>query len=275
MVWSRFLGHRIPLRDLLRMTLVVDLGAAVSPTAIGGEAFRWGMLVKHGVRPGVAASLALLPKVEDAVFFFAFALPIALVRVRLWELPVIVNAGRMLSTNALIVFGVGTVIALLAWLLLRSALRGHGGVGIQRGGVRWWGRMRRRLRHTWEEARGVILLILRRGKSRFALTLVLTAIHWIGRYSVIMALALFLGIPFDPVLFWLLQWIVFTIMTFMPTPGAAGGAEVAFTAVYATLMPAGVIGIVTAAWRLFTFYVPVALAAIVFPLLSRGSKDQR
>jgi glycosyltransferase 2 family protein len=267
MVWSRFLGYRIPFRELLRMTLVVDLGAAVSPTAIGGEAFRWGMLMRRGVKPGEAASLALLPKVEDAVFFFGFALPLALVLARPWELPAIATSARLLSTNALTVFGIGAVLALLGWLALRSTLLGHAGERLQRGGVRIWGRLRRRLRSGWDEARGVIWLILQRGKLRFALTLLLTAAHWIGRYSVVMALALFLGVPFDPVLFWLLQWIVFTIMTFVPTPGAAGGAEVAFTAVYATLLPAGVIGIATAAWRLFTFYVPVALAALVFPLL--------
>ncbi|HSJ26182.1 MAG TPA: lysylphosphatidylglycerol synthase transmembrane domain-containing protein [Longimicrobiales bacterium] len=272
MVWTRFLGHRLPFRELLRMTLVVDLGAAVSPTAIGGEAFRWGMLVRHGVRPGEAATVALLPKVEDAVFFFVFALPLAMIIARPWELPAIATSTRLLSSNALVVVGVGTGLALLAWLLLRSTLLGHAGARVQRGGVRWWGRTRRRLRAAWSDARAVLALILRRGKARFALTLLLTAAHWIGRYSVVMALALFLGVPFDPVLFWLLQWIVFTIMTFVPTPGATGGAEVAFTAVYATLLPAGVIGIATAAWRLFTFYVPVGLAALIFPLLARNEK---
>jgi glycosyltransferase 2 family protein len=273
LVWSRFLRYRIPFRELLRMTLVVDLGAAVSPTAIGGEAFRWGMLVRHGVKPGEAATLALLPKVEDAVFFFGFALPFAVLWTRPWEIAAMATSARLLSTNVLVVIAGGSILAVLAWLLLRSTLLGHGGERLQRGGVRAWARTRRRLRRTWQEARGVLYLIARHGKRRFALTLVLTAAHWIGRYSVIMALALFLGVPFDPVLFWLLQWIVFTVMTFMPTPGAAGGAEVAFTAVYATLLPAGVIGLVTAAWRLFTFYVPVALAAVVFPLLSRRERQ--
>jgi uncharacterized membrane protein YbhN (UPF0104 family) len=63
------------------------------------------------------------------------------------------------------------------------------------------------------------------------------------------------------------------MMSFVPTPGAAGGAEVAFTAVYATLVPTGFIGVATAAWRLFTFYVPVGLAALLFPLLGRFSHD--
>jgi glycosyltransferase 2 family protein len=275
LVWSRFLGYRIRLRELLRMTLVVDLGAAVSPTAIGGEAFRWGLLVRHGVKPGEAATLALLPKVEDAIFFFGLALPFTLIYTEAWRFPAVMTSARLLSGNVLAVIAGGAILGLIAWSLMRAGLRGHGGVGIQRHSVKWWGRARRRLRVTWDEARGVLWLIATRGRSRFAITIGLTTLHWAGRYSVISALALFLGVPFDPVLFWLLQWIVFTIMSFVPTPGAAGGAEVAFTAVYATLLPAGVIGIATAAWRLFTFYVPVGLAALLFPLVSTRRKESR
>jgi glycosyltransferase 2 family protein len=270
LVWSRFLGCRLPFRELLRMTLVVDLGAAVSPTAIGGEAFRWGMLVQNGVRPGAAATLALLPKIEDAVFFLGVGLPFALVWTQAWRLPVVVSSARVLSENAVAVMLGAALLGLAAWLLLQAALRGGGGARLRRRGVRRAGRSRRRLRRGWRDARGAMGLILRRGKARLALTLTLTAAHWAGRYSVVAALMLFLGVPFDPVLFWLLQWVVFTFMSFVPTPGAAGGAEVAFTAVYAALLPAGVIGVATAAWRIFTFYVPVALAALVFVALTRS-----
>jgi glycosyltransferase 2 family protein len=270
LVWTRFLRYRIPLRDLLRMTLVVDLGAAVSPTAIGGEAFKWGLLVRNGIKPGHAATLALLPKLEDAVFFFGIGLPFALVWSQAWRLPVVAQSARLLSENALTVVLAGAILLFVATALSRIALTGVAGSRFRRRGLRRVGRTRRRLRRTGRDARIAVALIARRGKSRFALTLLLTAVHWIARYSVIAALALFLGVPFDPVLFWLLQWVVFTLMSFVPTPGATGGAEIAFTAVYAALLPAGFIGIATAAWRLFTFYVPVALAAVLFAILGRG-----
>jgi len=272
LVWSRFLGHRLPLVELLRMTLVIDLGSAVSPTAIGGEAFRWGMLVRHGVKPGEAATLALMPKVEDATFFL-IALPVAVVWTSAWRLPVVASSTRLMSSNALTVIGVAAAVAIMTWLVSRAALGGHGGARARHFSLRVWGRTRRRLGRIADDARAAFTLIARRGKARFALTLTITAAHWIARYSVISALALFLGFPFDPVLFWLLQWVVFTMMSFVPTPGATGGAEVAFTAVYATLLPAGVIGLATAAWRTFTFYVPVGLAALVFALLGRPGAD--
>ena len=267
LVWTRFLQHRIPLRELLRMTIVVDLGSAASPTAIGGEAFRWGMLVRYGVRPGAAAALALLPKLEDGIFF-AIALPVAIVWSQAWQLPALATSGRLLTENVLTLAALAATLAIVSWVLARVVLRGGVGTTAQRHGLHWWASLRRRLRRTAREGRAVFRLIARGGKTRLALTLSLTALQWIARYSVISALALFLGVPFDPVLFWLMQWVVFTIMSFIPTPGAAGGAELGFTAVYATLLPIGTIGIATAGWRMFTFYVPVALAAIVFPLLA-------
>ena len=271
LAWSRFLGHRIPLLELLRMTLVVDLGSAVSPTASGGEAFRWGMLVRHGVSPGESATLALMPKLEDAVFFM-LALPVAIILTTAWRLPVVADSTRLLSSNVLTIVAIAGTVGIVAWLTVRSAMRGRAGARVRRSSLRMWGRARRRLRRTVREARAAFALIRERGKARFALTLGLTAMHWIARYSVITALALFLGAPFDPILFWLLQWVVFTMMSFVPTPGATGGAEVAFTAVYATLLPSGVIGLATAAWRLFTFYVPVGLAAVLFAVLG-GRRD--
>jgi uncharacterized protein (TIRG00374 family) len=271
LVWSRFLGHRIPFVDLLRMTLIVDLGSAASPTAIGGEAFRWALLVRHGVTAGQAATLALMPKLEDAAFFL-LALPTAIIWTRAWELPVVASSARLLSTNVLTVLGIAAALAIAAWLVVQAVLRGYTGSRVRSFGTRTWGRTRRRLRRTFHDAAAAFAFIRRRGKARFALTLLLTAAHWLARYSVITMLALFLGVPFDPVLFWLLQWVVFTIMSFIPTPGATGGAELAFTAVYATLLPSGTIGLATAAWRFFTFYVPVGLAALVFPALGRLSE---
>src|SRR5690606_25308296 len=49
LIWTRFLGHRLRYREAFQITLAVDLGSAVSPTAVGGGFFKWGMLVQRGV----------------------------------------------------------------------------------------------------------------------------------------------------------------------------------------------------------------------------------
>jgi glycosyltransferase 2 family protein len=266
-IWTRFFGYPISFRDAYQIILGMDLGAAVSPTAVGGGFFRWGMLVQRGVSPGAAASLSTLPSVEDAVFF-AIALPIAIYLSASWDLPVFRQLGPYVRDNVALAATIVFVVLFVAWVATRLLLVGGLGRRAQERGLRIFGRARRRLRQARTDAAEIFLLIARRGKAWFALSIVLTGIHWIARYSVISALVAFLGIPVDPVLFWVLQWVVFSLMTMFPTPGAVGGAEAAFFLIYGAFLPHNVIGIATAGWRFLTFYLQLGLAAIIFTAMN-------
>jgi uncharacterized protein (TIRG00374 family) len=274
LVWTRFLGYRLRPVQAFRMTLAVDLGSSVTPTAVGGGFLKWGMLVDRGVAPGAAASITALPKVEDGLFF-AVALPTALVLTAAWEAGSWgVLAGTAASRVTVLAAAV-LAVGLAALLLSRLVLAGHMGARPRGWALRGLAWTRHRVRGAWADARDVFAVVLVRGKTRFALTMLLTAIQWTARYSVITALIAFLGAPVKPVLFWALQWIVFTLMTLIPTPGATGGAEVTFALVYGGLVPVGILGIATAGWRLLTFYLQVALAALLFPLLGRFEPAHR
>jgi glycosyltransferase 2 family protein len=266
-IWTRFFGYPISLRDAYQVTLGMDLGAAISPTAVGGGLFRWGMLVQRGVSPGAAASLATLPTFEDAIFF-AIALPFAVYLSASWELPIFRQIGPYLldDVTLAIVFVFGALF--VAWVLTRLVLTGGLGRRAQEAGLRRFARARRRVRIAWSDACEVFLIIGSRGKAWFALSLTLTAIHWIARYSVISALIAFLGLPVDPILFWVLQWVVFSLMAMVPTPGAVGGAEAAFYLIYGAVLPDRAIGLATAGWRFLTFYLQLGLAAVIFTLLN-------
>jgi glycosyltransferase 2 family protein len=269
LIWTRFLGHPLTYRESFQITLATDLGAAISPTAVGGGFFKWGMLVQRGVSPGAAASITTLTPIEDAVFF-AIALPLAVVLTASWDLPVFQVVAEQFQRNAAVAVPVAAGIALFTWIAVRLILGGGLGTRVRQRSLHWIARVRRRFRSTWYDAREVFHLIHRRGKSRFALSLSLTAVQWISRYSVISALVAFLGAPVQPVLYWLLQWVVFSLMTFVPTPGAAGGAEALFFFIYSAFLPERVIGLATAGWRFLTFYLLLGLAAILFFLLNLG-----
>jgi glycosyltransferase 2 family protein len=273
-LWTWFLGHRIGVRESFRIVLATELGASVSPTAVGGAFFKWGLLVQRGVRPGAAASITTLPTVEDAIFFL-FALPVAIYLSRAWELPLFQEIGGQISGNLLVAaLAVGTVIGLL-WALSRLLFAGRFGERARDVSVRWLGRGRRRLRTVVGDGLAVFRLVATKGGWRLPLSLSLTAVGWIARYSVISALAAFLGAPVDPVLFWLFQWVVFTLMAFIPTPGATGGAEAAFFLIYGSFLPDRVIGLATAGWRFLTFYLQLAIAAVVFAVMSRREARAR
>ncbi len=273
LIWTRFLGFHVRFVEAFRMTLAVDLGASVSPTAVGGGFLKWGMLVDRGVTPGAAASITALPIIEDGIFFAA-ALPLALLFTAAWEVGTWDSgtwgavAGTASSRVAALA-AAGALLFLVLLVLARLVLRGLMGVRLQRWTLRGMAWVRRRITAAWADARDVFSVILDRGKGWLALSLLLTAVQWTARYSVITALVAFLGVPVRPVLFWALQWVVFTLMALMPTPGAAGAAEVTFAVAYGTLLPVGVIGIATAGWRFLTFYLQVGLAALLFPALAR------
>ncbi|MEX2571857.1 MAG: flippase-like domain-containing protein [Gemmatimonadota bacterium] len=263
LIWTRFLGHRVSLLETFRIVLATDLGAAVSPTAVGGGFFKWGLLVQRGVSPGAAASLTTLTPFEDGLFF-AIAIPLALVLTASWDHPVFGTVAGQLGEHGVALGGLTLAVALLTWLGARWVMGGGFGSRTQYRSRRYLLRVRRSLRSTWVDARQVYRLIRVTGKRWFALSMVLTAIQWIARYSIISALIAFLGAPVQPVLFWLLQWVVFTLAAFIPTPGAAGGAEAAFFLVYGVFVPPSILGLATAGWRFFTFYLLLAIAALLY-----------
>ena len=263
LVWARFIGHRLTFLDCFRITLGAELASSVFPTSSGGEVFRWGMMVQKGVTKGEAASIVTLGYLED-LCFFATALPTAFVVSRAWELPVLRRLGRELRGEASGVLPAIAVVLLVLVALWQLGVRGFLGARLRRWWLRRAVRSRRRTRKSWSDFRDVFALVRERGKGRFALTFLVTAVQWSCRYSVATAVAYFLGAQVDPVLFFLLQWVIFTAMLFVPTPGASGGAEAAFFLVYSALLPAAVVGIATAGWRLLTFYLQLSLGAILF-----------
>ena len=263
LVWARFIGHRVSFRDMFRVTLGAELSSSVFPTSSGGEVFRWGMMVQKGIPQGHAASIVTLGYVEDMAFF-AVAVPLSVFVSQAWELPVLASLGADLRGQVLVVIGAGIAAALAVRLLFAAVLRGTLGIRPRKRGLRLVARLKRKFRRTWHDFRSVHHLVIARGKSRFLLTFVITAVQWSCRYSVVTALAYFLGARVDPVLFFLLQWVIFTAMMFIPTPGASGGAEAAFYLVYEALLPAGLIGVATAGWRMLTFYFQLALGSIIF-----------
>ncbi len=248
LVWTRFLGPRLALRDALAISVATDLGSALSPTAVGGGYVKLAMLVHRGVRPGAAAALMTLGSLEDGIFF-AFSVPTALLvrssiplggRLDLLTL-VQRNAPRFLVALSLVAGAVAFAAALGRTHPLAARLRGLLG-----------------------DCLSVYRLLIRRGKWRLGLSLVLTGTQWACRCSVATAVLASLGIRVDPIYSFAMQWIVFTLGVLVPTPGAVGGAEGAFLLVYRPLVPAPSIGSATVGWRFLTFYLQLVLGMVVF-----------
>jgi uncharacterized membrane protein YbhN (UPF0104 family) len=104
----------------------------------------------------------------------------------------------------------------------------------------------------------------RQGLRTLLGNILLAAIQWSARYSVIAALVAGLGIEVDPLRMAIIQWLCFTTMTFIPTPGAAGGAEASFLVFYSGLIPPETIALAMFFWRFLTFYFLNGLALLLY-----------
>ncbi len=253
-IWARFFGRRFSYGDALRCVWAGQVGAALAPIAVGNAAAKTAMMIDRGLTTGEAATVESLSVIEDFLFFVV-ALPLAAVATGAWRHPVVTTAGAALRIRFASPWIVAAFIAVLiaAGVVIALLTRRRG---------RWLG-----LRENFK-------LVGRVGKGRIALTVLIAAVHWGCRYSVVAALALSLGVHENPVRLFFLQWFVFTIMSFVPLPGAAVGAESAFYLVYNGILPAWSLSVMTAAWRMFSFYVLVMIAAVILVVLPHPTAPQ-
>lgn len=261
-IWTSFLGHRFSFSNLLRITISIELGSALTPTAIGGGYVKAGMLMQRGLTVGKATSLLTVGSMENALFF-TIALPIAVYVSKCWDLPIFRQIIEQFKQN--IETGVLVILAVLIAVALFQLYKKMKGPGDRE---RMWLRLEHKIKEVVHDFIFVYRLIARNGKSRFALTMVLTAIQWISRYSILTALLTSFGVDTNPVQIFLFQWITFTLMTFIPTPGASAGAEASFYLVYVSFIPKAYLGLMTAGWRILTFYFTILLGVLVLLLFN-------
>jgi uncharacterized protein (TIRG00374 family) len=267
-VWSRFFGRVDTYAELLKVVIGAELGAAVVPPALGTVPVKVGLLMRLGFTGGTAFSLASLSSLEDWLFYL-IAVPAAIAISASNEIPAVLETFTAWRPDLLIAAGALVILAAVLYALrwLRRKYGSPGATGpAPRSGL--W----KKIRDTVRDFLAAWRLVARQGKSRFAATLVLTAVQWICRYSVITVLLAGIGVPARPVLFFALQVVLFGLITVVPTPGGAGGAEAAFYLLYRPFIPAGLMGVVTAGWRFVTFYFLIVVALLAWALFAGGSE---
>ena len=252
-MWARFFGTPISARDALRVAVGTELGSSISPKAIGGAPVKVGLLVDSGVRTGTAASMLMLDNLVDIVFFTGVAPAIAFGTAR-WALPEVQEVlGRLAAKTLAAAPWIVGIAAVVVLLLLARRFRAATGIANDASALRG------ALSRVRDDFLSAYTLVGKRGKLRFLGAVLLTTGLWGARCSVATAVLYGLGAGADPVLFFLLQWVVFMMMVLVPTPGAALGAEASFVAVVDGFVVEGLLGILTAGWRFFSFYLPLLL----------------
>ena len=269
-IWLRFLHKRERFTDVFRMTLATEMASAMSPAAIGGSGAKLGWLISRGLAPGVASSIMALNALEDTLFF-VIALPLALLLssptaagVSLEKIGNLVRAQNLTGSRNLSFILIGIMLlyltARITWSLLPSSWRAR---------VLGW---KEKARQQSTLAKQTFRLMLAQGRWRFIATVLLSGLHWGCRFSMLTVLLAGLHHAVDPFNFFASQWLVFMLMKIIPSPGGAGGAELAFLLFYRSMLPENLLGLLVGAWRVLTFTLPVGLATLLFLVLVRNGK---
>ena len=100
-------------------------------------------------------------------------------------------------------------------------------------------------------------------------------VYFLVPFFIFKALGVEVGVSNIFFILWMTAF-AFVIMSFMPTPGASGGAEWAFTEVFASSF--GVTSEVTVSalllWRFFTYYIVMIIGAISAICVKRRKEDE-
>lgn len=264
--WTGFLGAPTNARESLRAAFGTELGSAISPKAIGGAPVKMALLVEARQSPGTAASIVMLNNLEDVLFFVA-VMPAVTFFTASWEIPAIRTAldritEKVAAAAPWLLVAIGAIVVVV---LARRWLRRGGSRAPREPGP-----IRRALHGMRRDFVKAYALVGKRGKGRFLLGLGLTTGQWLGRCSVATAVMYGLGESVDPVLFLLLQWVVWATMVFVPTPGATLGAEASFAAVLSGFVPGSILGLVGASWRFLSFYLVLLAGLVLVPALGAG-----
>ena len=267
LVWTNFLGKNISIKNLFKIVLSTEIGAAISPTILGGAPVKIGMLMHNGLNSGTAASLTLLGSIEEWVFFIV-VMPIAFTLSSSWN---VLFSKEILSSIIIPVKWFALFASILSILIFLFAIvkkRICHEKNTKICNNKYFFKFKQKFKDFYIDFKIVFCLIKKNGKGRFLLNLFLTSFQWVCRYSVIFALINSLGFEVSIIKSITLQWVVFALMTLIPTPGASAGAEAIFYLIYRSLIPEEFIGIITMGWRFFTFHLLIILGIIILIILN-------
>lgn len=268
-IWSRFLGIDLGFRKAMKIVTGTMVTNSITPSAAGGVPIKLLFLIGEGVTSRRAATLLSFQTAEDALVLFSLlALSLAVSGFQLVDF-LADQPGLLLRIEASLALAGWIVLGLVAVLALIGAALAAGllGTGLRARAAALAGRAGQFGGHVLSDWLGV----MRRGKGVALANIAIALAQWLVRFSMAGLVLVAFGETWHPALYWLLQYLVQSISSVVPTPGGAGGAEAGFLLLFAPFVAVAVLVPAMSTWRLLFFYLPLGGAALVFFLLHRSA----
>lgn len=275
-IWTRYLGQQFRFLDALRIAIYTELGAAVTPTIIGGGPIKLALMIKNKLSTGKAGFLTLLNGLEDFIMYSTVML-IGFFHARDSIFRILASIFSGLKSNFISILGSVLFLYVLHKILMRFPFFRdmHYIPGKYR---QAWNRMMLELKSGWHEMLASFNKVRKDGLRYLLVSLVVLFTQWTIRFSVLIILLTALDIDFKPFQVYIQQWIVYLTMVFIPTPGASGGAEATFFLLFEKQLPKDLLPLIISTWRFFMYYLMLFLAVslvqfIRFPGQPESSTD--
>ncbi len=252
-----------------------EFSSALSPTAVGGTAVASFLLMKEGITFGKSLAYVLVSAILDNSYFIVFG-GIVLILNGLGAFPqgdifYLDAAGTSYSQTFKVAFFVSySVIALYNVLMMYGLFvrpQFIKSLFVWVTSFAWFKRWQPAAAKQGEELVIASSELKGKGFLYWSRAIFSTVFIWTARYFIVNCLIAAYGSLFFPdhVLILSRHVLLWVILIFSVTPGAAGLAELAFKSFFIQFA-GGMSTIIAVLWRLFTYYLYLLLGTIFLPL---------
>jgi uncharacterized protein (TIRG00374 family) len=248
----------------LGIVMSTEFAYCATPGGTGGPLTLLTLLVRHGIRPAQASAVFAVDQLIDMLFFIFALVGVALyVFFEAVDLQIgwLVGVPLLLLSGGLVFLGLllrhySPVLKVTDTWLCKLRVRSRTRV-----------RFARRLLHF----RSALLATLRLPLHTLGLAFLLSAGHWLLRYSLLYLAITGLGQEIDWAWTFLVQMLSMAAGQLSFLPGGAGGAELTSSALLAPMLAKQQAAAAILIWRFVTYYFYLMAGAPVFLALAGRS----
>lgn len=260
-----------------KVDFLCEFTSCITPSAVGGSSLGMVFLNREGIEFGRATTLMITTLFLDELFF-VISCPLVILFTPLNE--IFSSGSDAFSSGIQLTFwlvyaaiAVWTFILFMGIIVRPQAIRL---VLIKLFSIRFLRRWQSSVNTLGDN---MVATSRELRKKRFPFWLEVfggTALSWTSRYMVVNAI--FMAFLPDLCTFadqWLIlarQFVVWVVLMVSPTPGGSGLSEWLFTEYYGDMIPSAGLALVMAiCWRLISYYVYLAIGAIIVPGWLKGA----
>ena len=253
-----------------------EFGSSISPASVGGITLVLFILRKEKISFGKGASIVMLCSYLDNIAFVTvFSLLFFLLGPHMFDLSatcadlgdnrvfhLLRGVGQYVWVGFILVALTGGLLGFAIFVKPQWAKNFFGAMSE----VKWLYRWRDQIRLLGEEIWYTSVEFKTKGIGVLFKILIATAISWCARYALANTLIwTFSDGTIDQLAVFARQCLLRMIIMVPSTPGGSGIAELSFMAMNCDYLPVGLTSAVAVVWRLFNFYLYLAIGAIVLP----------